>query len=83
MPDTNIVQIRRPGATDYCDCGNWSGSHCRPRHCARSLAHKQELAALRAKTSLGTEVWAHLDVLDHGEARAVMRAALDAANKVT
>lgn len=20
---------------DYCNCGNWSGSHCRPAHCNR------------------------------------------------
>lgn len=29
---------RAPPSKDYCDCGNWSGSHCRPAHCARPIA---------------------------------------------
>lgn len=85
MQDRSVIKFPHGcgGATDYCDCGNWSGSHCRERSCARPLSQRQELAALRAETPVGGEVWAFLDVASHDEARRVMRAALDAANAVT
>lgn len=31
----------KAGGTDYCDCGNWSGSHCRPKYCARKPPPEQ------------------------------------------
>jgi hypothetical protein len=26
--------------TAYCDCGNWSGSHCRPAHCGKPMTER-------------------------------------------